>query len=120
MGYPIALKTTFHNDPTYRRQPAGGRARHSVRAAIGIQAGKLSPLPPSHCFTLKKPIMQVTVCKSVTLAAKAPKMPGSVAIGFPLPSTAPQRGEGLRVRGGHIQSRLPSVSSCISPIRGPG
>ena len=51
-----------------------------------------------------------------------PKRPRcrSVAIGFPLPSTAPQRGEGLRVRGGHIQSRLPSVSSCISPIRGPG
>ena len=31
--------------------------------------------------------MQVTVCKPVTLAAKAPKMPGCVATGFPLPST---------------------------------
>jgi len=95
MGYPIALKTTFHNDPTYRLQPAGGRARHSVRAAIGIQAGKLSPLPPSHCFTLKKPIMQVTVYKSVTLAAKAPKLPGRIATGFPLPST----GRGIEGEG---------------------
>ena len=38
----------------------------------------------------------------------------------PLASLSPQRGEGLRVRGGHIQSCPPSVSSCISPIRGPG
>jgi hypothetical protein len=28
------------------------KARHSVRAAIGIQADKLSRLPLSHCFTL--------------------------------------------------------------------
>ena len=66
-----------------------------MRAAIDIQVGKLSQLPPSHCFPLKKPIMQVTVCKSVTLAAKAPKMPGSVATGFPLPST----GRGIEGEG---------------------
>jgi hypothetical protein len=36
--------------PMYRRQPAGGRARHSMRAAIGIQTGKLSRLPLSHGF----------------------------------------------------------------------
>ena len=60
--------------------------------------------PPSQCFTLKKHIMQVpgfTIC-------------------YARSQSAPQRGEGLRVRGGHIQSRLPSVSSCISPTRGPG
>jgi len=101
----------------------GGGARHSVRAAIDIQPPELSAAVAIQTLaehlkleTFKKLIMQVTVCKSVTLAAKAPKMPGSVAIGFPLPSTGPQRGEGLRVRGGHIQSRLPSVASCISPI----
>jgi len=39
----------------------GGRARHSVRAAIDIQAGKPSQLPLSQCFPLKKHIMQVPV-----------------------------------------------------------
>ena len=99
--------------------PRGGRARHSVRAAIGIQADKLSWLPLSHRFTFKKNIMQVTFCKPVTLAAKAPKMPGRVATGFPLPSTGRGIEGGLWVRGGHIQSCLPSVSSCISTTRRP-
>ena len=65
-----------------------------MRAAIGIQPPKLSAAVAIQTLaahlkleTLKKPIMQVTVCKSVTLAAQAPKMPGRVATDFPLPST---------------------------------
>jgi len=69
-------------------------------------------LPPSRCqcFALKKHIMQVTVCKSVTLAAKAPKMPGCVATGFPLPST----GRGIEGEGWSYPEP-PPVSSCIRP-----
>ena len=46
--------------------------------------------PPKYHFLppLKKQIMQVTVCKSVTFAAKAPKMP----VASPLASLSPQRG----------------------------
>ena len=54
-----------------------GRARHSVRAAIGIQPPELSAAVAIQTLaahlkleTLKKPIMQVTVRKSVTFAAK--------------------------------------------------
>jgi len=36
-----------HNDPTHRRQPTGGRARHSVRAAPATSACKISPASPS-------------------------------------------------------------------------
>jgi len=121
----IAIQTTRLSQGFNRRNlpatrlPLGGRARHSVRAAIGIQADKLSWLPLSHRFTFKKNIMQVTFCKPVTLAAKAPKMPGRVATGFPLPSTGRGIEGGLWVRGGHIQSCLPSVSSCISTTRRP-
>jgi hypothetical protein len=57
----LHFETAPHNDPTHRRQPTGGRARHSVRAAIDIQAGKLSQLPVSQCFPLKKQIKQVPV-----------------------------------------------------------
>ena len=91
----LHFETAPHNYPTHRRQPMGGRARHSVRAAIDIQVRKLSQLPLSHCFTFKKHIMQVTVCKSVTLAAKAPKIAGRDATGFPLPST----GRGIEGEG---------------------
>ena len=59
--------------------------------------------PPSQCFNLKKHIMQATVCKSVTLAAKAPKMPGRVATGFPLPST----GRGIEGEGWSYPERPP-------------
>ena len=55
----------------------------------------------------------------VSLLRSQPKRPRCPAAS-PLASLSPQRGEGLRVRGGHIQSRLPAVSSCIRPIRGPG
>ena len=57
----LHFETAAHNDPSHRRQPLGGRARHSVRAAIDIQAGKPSQLPLSQCFPLKKQIMQVPV-----------------------------------------------------------
>ena len=45
---------------------------------------------PALLNTFKKHIMQVTVCKSVTLAAKTSKRSGRIATGFPLPS--PGRG----------------------------
>jgi len=65
-------------------------------------------------------LLRNTLCKylflqHVTFVAKAPKM----RVASPLASLSPQRGEGLRVRGGHIQSCLPSVSSCISTTRRP-
>jgi hypothetical protein len=65
---------------------------------------------------LRNKLCKCLVLQHVTFASKAPKMP----VASPLASLSPQRGEGLRVRAGHIQSPLPSVSSCISPIRGPG
>ena len=105
----IAIQTTRLSQGFNRRNlpatrlPLGGRARHSVRAAIGIQADKLSWLPLSHRFTVKKNIMQVTFCKPVTLAAKAPKMPGRVATGFPLPST----GRGIEGEGWSYPERPP-------------
>ena len=57
----LRFETAPHNYPTHRRQPTGGRARHSVRAAIDIQAGKLSQRPLSQCSPLKKQIMQAPV-----------------------------------------------------------
>jgi hypothetical protein len=75
-----------------------------------------SGVPAEHLTLLRNTLCKCLILQHVTFAAKAPKMP----VASPLASLSPQRGEGLRVRGGHIQSRLPSVSSCISPIRGPG
>ena len=180
----------------------GGRARHSVRAAIGIQPPELSTIVAIQILALKKQIMQVPVfttgyarrqrlpfirprrpwlpspplrggwrnpappifgvccgwsfgngrapperlldvvrvqaagvaerhwiLASYEVAGRVPKevvRPGGTpefrrpvrtdSVLQPTPGTW----EGLRVRGGHIQSRLPSVSSCISPLRGPG
>jgi len=51
--------------------------------------------------------MQVTVCKSVTLAAKAPKLPGHVATGFPLPST----GRGIEGEGWSYPEPPPARAS---------
>ena len=51
--------------------------------------------------------MQVTVCKPVTLAAKAPKMPGRVATGFPLPST----GRGIEGEGWSYPEPPPARAS---------
>ena len=45
----LRIETSPHNDPTHRRQPVGGRARHSVRAAIDIQVSKPSQLSLTHC-----------------------------------------------------------------------
>ena len=57
--------------------------------------------------------MQVTVCKPITVAAKAPKMPGHVATGFPLPST----GRGIEGEGcGHIQSPLPREPPVVGEV----
>ena len=39
----LRFETAPHNHPIHRRRPTGGRARHSVRAAIDLQADKLSP-----------------------------------------------------------------------------
>ena len=73
-----------------------------MRAAIGIQPPELSAAVAIQTLaahlkleTLKKPIMQVTVCKSVTLAVKTSKLSGRIAIGFPLPST----GRGIEGEG---------------------
>jgi hypothetical protein len=63
--------------------------------------------PPFQCFNLKKHIMQVTVCKSVTLAAQAPKMPGCVTTGFPLPST----GRGIEGEGWSYPEPPPARAS---------
>ena len=59
----LRFETGIHNRRNLpaTRQPLGGRARHSVRAAIDIQAGKPSQRPLSQCFPLKKQIMQVPV-----------------------------------------------------------
>ena len=117
----IAIQTTRLSQGFNRRNlpatrlPLGGRARHSVRAAIGIQADKLSWLPLSHRFTFKKNIMQVTFFKLL----RPQSTHASCLAASPLASLSPQWGEGLRVRGGHIQSRPPSVSSCISTLRRP-
>ena len=72
--------------------------------------------PIAFLNTFKKHIMQVPVFTTCYVRIQSAQDAGRVATGFPLP----QRGEGLRVRGGHIQSRPPSVSSCISTTRGPG
>ena len=69
--------------------PRGGRARHSVRAAIGIQADKLSRLPLSHCFTerliaFKKLNMQIPVFTKCYTAANVSNPAGRDATGFPL------------------------------------
>ena len=58
-----------------------------MRAAIGIQADKLSRLPLSHCFTLKKHIMQVPDFTTCYVRSQSAQAAGRVATGFPLPST---------------------------------
>jgi len=45
----------------HRRRPTGGRARHSVRAAIGIQPPELSTVVAIQTLALKKQIMQAPV-----------------------------------------------------------
>ena len=68
--------------------------------------------------TFKKLNMQVTVFTICYTAANGSNPAGRIATGFPPPSTAPQRREGLRVRGGHIQSRLPSGFFLYQPHPG--
>jgi len=64
---------------------------------------------------LRNTLCKCLVLQHVTFASKAPKMPGHVATGFPLPST----GRGIEGEGWSYPEP-PPVSSCISPIRGPG
>jgi len=80
-----------------------------------------SPSHPSCRLPTAALLLRNSICKYLFLqyVTPLPTSPIQLAVS-PLTSLSPQRGEGLRVRGGHIQSRLPSVSSCISPIRGPG
>ena len=112
----LHFETAPHNDPTHRRQPMGGRARHSVRAAIDIQVSKPSQLSLTHCcFTFKKLIMQVPVFTICYVRSQSAQAAGRVATGFPLPST----GRGIEGEGWSYPEP-PPVSSCISPIRGPG
>ena len=91
----IAIQTTRLSQGFNRRNlpatrlPLGGRARHSVRAAIGIQADKLSRLPLSHCFTerliaFKKLNMQIPVFTKCYTAANVSNPAGRDATGFPL------------------------------------
>jgi len=89
----------------------GGRARHSVRAALGMQAVKLSPTAAIPML-LRNTLCKCLLLQHVTFAAKAPKMPAA----SPLASLSPQRGEGLRVRGGHIQSRLPRAPPVVDGV----
>jgi len=71
--------------------------------------------PPSQCFTLKKQIMQVPVFTTCYVRIQSAQDAGRVATDFPLPST----GRGIEGEGWSYPE-LPPVSSCISPIRGPG
>ena len=110
----LRFETAPHNHPTHRRQPLGGRARHSVRAAIGIPADKLSPTAAIPMLHLRNTLCKCLFLQHVTFAAKAPKM----RVASPLASLSPQRGEGLRVRGGHTQSCLPSGFFLYQPHPG--
>ena len=85
--------------------------------AMAIQTPQLSQSFPklNAGSLLRNSICKYLFLQYVTFVAKVPKLPAA----SPLASLSPQRGEGLRVRGGHIQSRLLSVSSCISTTRRP-
>ena len=85
----LHLETTPHHHHRTIANPRGGRARHSVRAAIGLQADKLSRLPLSHCFTerliaFKKLNMQIPVFTKCYTAANVSNPAGRDATGFPL------------------------------------
>jgi len=71
--------------------------------------------PPSLCFNLKKHIMQVPAFTTCYVRSQSAQDAGRVATGFPLPST----GRGTEGEGWSYPEP-PPVSSCVSPIRGPG
>jgi len=79
----LRFETRIHNRRNLpaTRQPLGGRARHSVRAAIDIQVTKPSQLPLSQCFPLKKHIMQVPVFTTCYARRQRPNSSGRVAPG---------------------------------------
>jgi len=72
--------------------------------------------PPSQCFNLKKPIMQVPDFTTCYVRSQSAQDAGRVATGFPLPSTGRGIEGGLRVRGGHIQSRLPREPPMVDEV----
>jgi len=87
------MKHPVHNYPKHHRHPMVSPRFHP--GGIPACSRWLSEaIPPeSNPAASRTPagvpaqgVLQVTVCKSVTLAAKAPKIPGRVATGFPLPS----------------------------------
>jgi len=89
-----------------------------VTPCAPLLASKPTSYPGCHfpiALLLRNTLCKCLFLQHVTFVAKAPKMP----VASPLASLSPQQGEGLRVRGGHIQSCLPSVSSCISTTRRP-
>jgi len=112
----LRFETAPHNYPTHRRRPTGGRARHSVRAAIGIPADKLSQPPPSQCFTLKKHIMQVLGFTTCYVRIQSAQDAGRVATGFPLPST----GRGIEGEGWSYPEPPPVRFFLYPPHPGPG
>ena len=71
-----------------------------------------SGVPAEHLTLLRNTLCKCLILQHVTFAAKAPKMP----VASPLASLSPQRGEGLRVRGGHIQSRLPREPPVVDEV----
>ena len=73
----------------------GGRARHSVRAAIAIQPAKVSHAVAIQILALKKHIMQVPVFTICYVRSQSAQAAGRVATGFPLPST----GRGIEGEG---------------------
>jgi len=96
------MKHPVHNYPKHHRHPMVSPPFHP--GGIPACSRWLSEaIPPeSNPAASRTPagvpaqgVLQVTFCKSVTLAAKAPEMPGRIALDFPLPST----GRGIEGEG---------------------
>jgi len=104
------------------RPHANSWAVGRVTPCAPLLTSKSASHPNCHfpnALLLRNKLCKCLILQQVTFVAKAPNMPGRVATDFPLPSTGRGIEGGLRVRGGHIQSPLPSVSSCIRTIRRP-
>jgi len=108
--YALKLESTTPETSRPHANPwAVGRATPCA-PLLTSQRTRFPQPPPSQCFSLKKLNMQVPVFTICYTAANVSNPAGRVATSLPLPSTAPQRGEGLRVRGVVI-SRAPSRAS---------
>ena len=89
-----------------QRIAANPRAVGRVTPCAPLLASRPTSYPGCHfpiALLLRNTLCKCLLLQHVTFVAKAPKM----RVASPLASLSPQRGEGLRVRGGHIQSRLP-------------